>query len=81
MHRSLHIRPSPVDSAVNHEAGGIDRMHVATFTFLDLTVFVNEDEVRRRHVTERLGMWVDPEAIWADGIADCNMPTSALLRT
>ena len=77
VHSCDHIGPCSMDSAVNDISGRVDTMHVTTFNHFPL--FGHQDQIVWRHVAERLAMRIDPEVIWHDGVADCDMAAGAFV--
>ena len=78
MGRAHHVRPSLVHGTVDHECSSIQQPHIAPINDLSLVIHLDKitffDEGKRD--TER----IDPERGWIDGIANCNMPSGALVE-
>ena len=75
---AYHVRPSFVDSAMDHESSGVQQPHVPTIN--DFPLVVHLDKITLLDEGERDTERIDPERGWIDGIAECNMPSNALVE-
>ena len=71
MYSRDHIWSSLVYSTVDSETSRIDRMHITLR--LDDTLLVDQAEIIRPHIPERLCKRVDPEMIGLDRVSDCDV--------
>ena len=77
MHSSHHIRSGFMDGSVNHIPGRVDRVHVASF--LDFAAFTYQDQILGSHVAEGFAVWIDPEVVGQNGVADRDVPSRSLI--
>src|ERR1700736_4503811 len=71
------IRSRFVNSAVNHESGSIDRMHIPPLN--NLALLIDKDEIRHFNVLKVFEHGVNPEVVRFDRIADRNVTGRALV--
>lgn len=69
--RTHDVRPSSVDSRMNHVRRGVEQANLASVD--DFSFVIDANQIRRLDLRECHAEWIDPESVRLDGVAQRDM--------